>query len=374
MKKKIRMGMFSFYDNSSFERRLEEMAAKGWMLENLYGYLQVYRKAEARKLKFSVQYFHKASKFTDPKEDEVFEYREIMEGAGWKHLLSSFAFQIFYTEEEEPVPIETEPEVEYRNIIQIFKNTVLPQLLLLLFLPIFSLSMNVELKYYPLSYFSDNFNLIQFVFFMLVIFFASLELIFLVIWILTAKKTLRNGRSLPTLRALKWLRTLTILIVVPLAIISIGFSGNAQAKTIFFSILLFIVLSYIFLQVWDNKVPEGEKKGQRTLLLTTFTLSYIVLLVVLSSIIIRKERVVVDSNSYVHKDEIPIRLEDYVGTNDRVYSKSMTEKESYALKRNYYIQEFIPEPEKAEEAEEFEMEKLEYSVNKVKWRFLNDFF
>ena len=46
--------LYSFYDRAGITSHLEQMAAKGWLLEKLGGYCWSYRRIEPKSLRFSV--------------------------------------------------------------------------------------------------------------------------------------------------------------------------------------------------------------------------------------------------------------------------------------------------------------------------------
>lgn len=56
---------FSYYDQQAIRETLEDMAARGWMLEKTGSFWWTYRRMEPQKLRFSVTYFPNASEF-DP--------------------------------------------------------------------------------------------------------------------------------------------------------------------------------------------------------------------------------------------------------------------------------------------------------------------
>ena len=56
---------FAFYDHTAIQRRVEEMAAQGWLLEKPGNFLWIYRRTEPRRLHAAVTYFPTASPF-DP--------------------------------------------------------------------------------------------------------------------------------------------------------------------------------------------------------------------------------------------------------------------------------------------------------------------
>ena len=56
----------SFYDPEAIQRKLEQMAARGWMIQKVGNLFWTYTKIPPQKLRFAVTYFPGASEF-DPK-------------------------------------------------------------------------------------------------------------------------------------------------------------------------------------------------------------------------------------------------------------------------------------------------------------------
>ena len=65
----FRIEPLSVYDHTGIEKRLADMARKGWLLERIVPMAWVYRRIEPRELHFSVTYYPKASEF-DPEPSE----------------------------------------------------------------------------------------------------------------------------------------------------------------------------------------------------------------------------------------------------------------------------------------------------------------
>lgn len=111
-KTKRRMETLSFYDRTGVERHLEKMAAKGWMIDRISNLGWVYRRIEPQKLQFSVTYYPKASDFDPEPNEEQQMYHAFSAHAGWQYVCSWAQMQIFCTDQPDPVPIETDPELE----------------------------------------------------------------------------------------------------------------------------------------------------------------------------------------------------------------------------------------------------------------------
>ena len=129
---KRRLEAVSLYDHTGIEKHLKKMAEKGWMLEKISNLGWIYRRTEPKHGQFSVTYYPKASEF-DPELSEGQQmYQEFTARSGWQFICSSAQMQVFYTEQENPTPIETDPVAQVENIHKAAKkNHLLPYVLYL---------------------------------------------------------------------------------------------------------------------------------------------------------------------------------------------------------------------------------------------------
>lgn len=116
---------FSFYDHTGMEKHLEKMAQKGWMVEGISNFGWRYRAIQPQKLHFSVSFDTRASDFEPEPTEEQAIFQEFCQRSGWKLAASSGKMQIFYNEEENPLPIQTDPEMEVRMVGKLARR-VLP--------------------------------------------------------------------------------------------------------------------------------------------------------------------------------------------------------------------------------------------------------
>ena len=127
---------FSFYDHTGMEKHLEKMAQKGWMLEELTSFGWKYREIQPQKLHFSVSFDTRASEFEPEPTEEQYTFQEFCQRSGWKLAAASGQMQVFYNEEEDPLPIQTDPEMEVRMVGKLARRMV-PAYLILLVLGFF---------------------------------------------------------------------------------------------------------------------------------------------------------------------------------------------------------------------------------------------
>lgn len=132
---------FCFYDRTGIQKMLEKQAEKGWMLESIGQLGWKYRRTEPKKIRFAVTYYPKASMF-DPYPTVGEElYQEFVAHSGWRFVASNAQLQIFCTEAEDPVPIETDPLVELQNIHKAVKKSFLPGYCMMLFCALLNLGL-----------------------------------------------------------------------------------------------------------------------------------------------------------------------------------------------------------------------------------------
>ena len=116
---------FTFYDRTGIRAFLEHQAEDGWLLDKIGSFLWRFRRIQPKRLRFAVTYFPAASAFDPGPSDAEQTFREFCAHAGWKLAASSAQLQIFWNEDPDPVPIETDPVMELENIHSSVKRSYL---------------------------------------------------------------------------------------------------------------------------------------------------------------------------------------------------------------------------------------------------------
>lgn len=109
------------HECKALEEYLEEKALEGWMLDDIVCGFLVFKKDKSQKCKFTVDIF------TD---NNIGEYIEYCEAGGWKYLFQHDKFLIFYTEEKDITPIQTDEEIVLKKV----RKSILRSLLYNIFL------------------------------------------------------------------------------------------------------------------------------------------------------------------------------------------------------------------------------------------------
>ena len=113
---KRRYEVYSFFDYTGIAAHLTKMAEKGWLIEKLSNFGWTYRRIEPKKITFFISYFPKASDFDPEPTEEQKMFLDFCRHTGWELAASSAQMQIFYNDQENPIPIETDPAIEVETI------------------------------------------------------------------------------------------------------------------------------------------------------------------------------------------------------------------------------------------------------------------
>ena len=142
---KRRFEAFSFFDHTGIQAHLEEMAVKGWMVEQPGPYLWRYRRIEPQRLHFAVTYFPAASDCDPGPTEGQQTYQDYCESAGW-HLSARWGqMQIFCTAEEDPVPLETDALTQVDTVHRTMKRSSLPGMAVVAALALFQVCFQLRL-------------------------------------------------------------------------------------------------------------------------------------------------------------------------------------------------------------------------------------
>lgn len=123
---KYRTENLLLYDYEHVEEHLSAMAAKGWRLESIGARLWKYRRAEPAKVRYAVTYIQDASQFNPGPTERQQTLEELCAAAGWEKVCDWFQMQIYCSEAEDPVPLETEESVRLEAVHRSMKRNYLP--------------------------------------------------------------------------------------------------------------------------------------------------------------------------------------------------------------------------------------------------------
>ncbi len=198
--KRVLWGFFSL-DYKAMEEYLEKMAEKGWMLVKIGKYIAKFRAIEPQKLKFYVDVFKKGGTLTPDNNEEIVEYRKLCQESGWTYITSQEYLQFFYADREnDPVPIQTDKEIEQRIVENTLLKRELSGFLIILITCIFVLIMSLPIKYtHLLSFVGVSATFLFPILFII----TTISAVYSIIWMVTARRKIKNGLSVtkPTLKS-----------------------------------------------------------------------------------------------------------------------------------------------------------------------------
>ncbi|MBO5888771.1 MAG: DUF2812 domain-containing protein [Clostridia bacterium] len=184
---------FALYDKTGICKYLENKAADGWLLVDMGSVMWEYKRIEPRNLKFSVVYYSKISDYDPLLTEGQRNFVEFCEHSGWNFAASFEQTFVFYTENEDAVPIETDAVVEVENIHKVMKRKLLLPYLLLL------VSQSVRLFTWGYDIFNDTIDellsehiLINLPLLFIFLFFVS-ETVEYIVWYIRAKRLASLG-------------------------------------------------------------------------------------------------------------------------------------------------------------------------------------
>ena len=272
--------LYSFYDRTGIENHLEQMAARGWMVEKMGRFFWTYHRAKPKAVHFSVIYFAPASEFDCGPGEEQQTFQDYCAEAGWTLAASWSQMLIFSSEAEAPTPIETDAAVQVEAVHRAMKKNFLISYGILLALSLFQLIRELpDFWRHPTDSLANPGFLSTLALWPLVSLLCATEIASYVLWRRKARRTAdEEGRFTPT-RGHRCLR-LTIDLLSDACLISLFFSVSPRI-----ALLLVIVLGVVV-------ALQGLLAGLRYLLrrtgwstevnrLVTQILSFLVALVVI---------------------------------------------------------------------------------------------
>jgi len=320
--------LYSFFDRSGIKKHLEAMSEKGWLLENIGPWCWQYRRIEPQRLQFTVTYFPKATQF-DPQPAEGLEtFREFCSDAGWILAADSAQVQVFYNEQEHPVPIETDPRADYENIYRSITRSSIRSYWLLLVLCLFQVGMAIwRVMQDPIGQLSSPLSLNSLFGFFPLALVTSVELIRFYLWKGRAEAALELGEPLPELRSARILSIL-ILILSGAEILILLFLTRITSRGVTLA-MVFMLLYGVLMIFLTNSIRRTLQKMQaRPLVNKLVTFGVLILLTVgmmagLFTVIISSSRRFADPNAAetyeyrghtwnVYHDTLPLTVQDLV--------------------------------------------------------------
>lgn len=369
---KRRLETLSFYDHTGIAAHLEKMAAKGWMLERVANYGWIYRRMEPRKLHFAVSYYPKASEYDPEYPDSQQTFHEFCAHTGWKLVCTTFQMQVFCNEEEDPVPIETDPVLEVETIHAAMMKSFFWGHLVLLVLSVIQGGLFLLGIYGNVIYtLADPMKVFTGLCWLLLFVLATTELTAYFRWHGKAVIAAEQGFFLDTpdtsgiQKAALWiLGAAGVYLIVNFASV-----GNTMMLFVIGGMAVFVGLTF-FAADGIKRLFKRWKLSRNTNRIVSFLLTWLVAFMTMNLVtfgtLALKEKGFFEPKDKVTQTEHPLRVEDLLDVEHR-YVVEESPKESIFLALRHVRQRpwFDVEDWSA-------VPHMEYDLVKVKWPFLYD--
>ncbi|MCI8808790.1 MAG: DUF2812 domain-containing protein [Oscillibacter sp.] len=154
---KYRMETLQLFDFKGMEEHLEDMAADGWRLEETGRFLWKYRRTEPARVHYAVTYSLDASEFNPSPTEGQLSLEELCAEAGWQKVCDWMKMQIFVSEQETPVPLETDEAMRLEVIHKVMERRLIPAAILLGVIAVFQFSIPItSLIWNPVRFFENE--------------------------------------------------------------------------------------------------------------------------------------------------------------------------------------------------------------------------
>ena len=372
---------FSFYDQQTIQEKLEEMAEKGWMLEKPGSFMWTYKRAEAKKLRFSVTYFPSASDFDPGPTDGELTKIDYCRQDGWNLVTSWGVMQIFCNEDLNAVPIETEPVMQVENICRSMKKNVLfPQAVLggmHLWNVIIRFS---QWRRDPVGELSNPFSIYSVLMFSVLTLACLYEIGFYFCWSRKAKAAAQNDGVFLPIRskpAASW-----ILLAVSALLLILSYTalqGPLGFTALWLCMTPFIIVIGNLLKSALKKRGVSRNVNRIVSVCAVVLLTFLMLGLMSAAIIQGRVRFNSEKNvigTYdlygrtreIYNDPLLLEIEDLADA-DAQWSKEAGHQETFLLSSTEYRQYAVP----TDGNDNVDECKLEYTVTEVKQDFMYDF-
>ena len=207
---------FSFYDLTGMEAHLEKMALEGWMLQRITNWGWYYRRTEPKSVHFTISYYPRASEFEPEPTEEQLTFQDFCRHSGWHLAAASGQMQVFYNEQADPVPIETDPELEVAMVAKASRRMLPVHIILLLLGFCMGGSWCYSLFHDPIGLLASASSLFLGFCWLCLFLYAAADLTLYFTWLFRARRAARQGEFLPTRGAHRLMQGIEVLTVAGL--------------------------------------------------------------------------------------------------------------------------------------------------------------
>lgn len=359
---------FAFYDRMRIERTLERMSERGWIIQKMGAYFWTYQRAEAKKRHVTVTYVADGSEFNAAPTAGQRELEELAARDGWKLKAVWGQMQIYYSDREDPVPMETDPVTQVENMHRAMKKNIIPGSLGNLLLSVAWIAMFLfQLRLNPVGFLSSPVQILLIPDGILMLLSSLIDLIGTWRWYGKARKAAENGVYLEVgrHRVLSWI--LTALSFAVLVLLLAGFGG--RWKLLIVAVLPMALVFCVF--QWLMKALKARGCSKRASFAITGAVSGVLAFVLIMGVSLAAVRLGVMEDGRpvgtfekygrerkVYDEALPLRLEDLQEAGEMRYSLEKRGSESIFAAHYEYRQWPL--------TEDADWTSLDYEVTDVK--------
>ena len=341
--------LYSYYDRLGMVQHLEHMAQQGWLLDKLSPWYWRYRKTEPKQLRFSITYFPKATPYSPAPAAGQETFWDLCAEAGWVLAAESAQVQIFYNEQEDATPIETDPEVEFQTMDRVMRKSTIGTYIALFVLSLAQLGLQVwRLWEDPIEVLSSLISLSASFGYLPLMLVTAVEVVRYFLWRRKAKAAVEAGLGVPNLRSSRKL-SIAILILTVIELAGMLLGSMQTSRTMLVSIcfmLVFMVVIIVLSNVarnamqrlrvnaWVNKIVSI---GMVLVLYAAMMAGITALIFKADDIPFLRDPSIIEQYEYrgmkweVYGDTLPLTIQDLTETDYEQWSTRLTRESSPLL-------------------------------------------
>ncbi|MBQ2739366.1 MAG: DUF2812 domain-containing protein [Oscillibacter sp.] len=342
MNRRYELFLYPFFDHTGIARHLERMALKGWELEKT-GALWCYRRVPRQAVHYAVTYFPSSTPLDPAPSEQELLFRDFCESAGWEFVAQAGNMQIFRNLRPDPVPLDTEPEIEVETIHAAMMGSHLKSqgiIAALFALQLFSLIARLMVD--PLSILKYGGNLFSALASLLLLADIALETVSYFSWRKRALAEAAEGRFLPT-PGRRWPKALYLLLIGGMFLYYLAML-EGKYLTVGLGTVAIIFSIVGVMQLIQKKLKQRGLSGRKNFLVTSILggcLGLVCTIVLMGFILLSAMENRYDGaeaysvgpvTHYAYHDELPLYIEDITGAKGSEYSNRLYESGSFLLR------------------------------------------
>lgn len=343
------------FEQESMEKLLEKQASAGWMPTGIGSWLWTFEQTDPQPLRFTVTYFSKATEYDPLPTDGQRDKESLCAQGGWKLAARTPYMQVFYTNDADATPLETDSVVRVENLRRAMERlTVRPRLFTSLLCLLWLLKNWLDFRHDAIGFLSDGFDVLTLPIWGLLLLACLVEVIACLVWYPRAKRMAEEGGLFWAPHIPVWVSWLCLGIVLILGTAAaFGSTLPPQWFLAWLSICVAAIAGGVLLRnhLRRKEYPAGLNKAATGLFVMAVYVVGIVLLLALSISGRVGQPEHIEAGSYeldgrtyaIYNDPLPLNVEDLIQT-DAVYSREATAYASPLLRRSEYSQHpIVPE-------------------------------